>query len=63
VECIDDLVVLDISDIIPGITEMFHRVPETLIMLLPDDLQGLCCRWTLVRALEVLNEHNTQLVL
>jgi hypothetical protein len=63
VENIDDLVVLDIPDIVPGITEMFHGVPETLIMLLPDDLRGLCCRWALVRALKVLNEHNTQLVL
>jgi hypothetical protein len=31
-------------------------------MLLPDGLQGLCCRWMLVRALEVFNEHGTQLV-
>jgi hypothetical protein len=45
-----------------GIAEMFHVVPDTLIMLLSDGLQGLCCRWTLVRALKVPNEHGTQLV-
>jgi hypothetical protein len=59
VEGIDDLDVLDIWDSVPGIAETFHVVPETLIMLLPDSLQGLCCRWALVRALEVSNEHGT----
>jgi hypothetical protein len=57
---IDDLDILDIRDSIPNITETFYVVPETLIMLLPDGLQGLYCRWTLVRALKVSNEHVTQ---
>jgi hypothetical protein len=34
----DDLNVLDIRDGVPGITEIFHIVPETLIMLLLDGL-------------------------
>jgi hypothetical protein len=38
VKGIDDLDVLDIRDSIPGITETFHIVPETLFMLLPDGL-------------------------
>jgi hypothetical protein len=62
-EGIDDLDVLDIRDSVPGIAETFHVVLKTLIMLLADGLQGLCCRWTLVRALEVPNEYGTQLVL
>jgi hypothetical protein len=37
-EDIDDLDILDIRDIIPGIAEMFHVVPEALIMLLLDGL-------------------------
>jgi hypothetical protein len=41
---------------------MFHVVLETLIMLLPDGLQGLCSRWALVRALEVPDKYGTQLV-
>jgi hypothetical protein len=40
-EGIDDLNVLDIWDSIPGITETFHVVLKTLIMLLSDGLQGL----------------------
>jgi hypothetical protein len=43
----------------PSITEMFHVVPEALIMLLLDGLQNLSSRWTLVHALEVSNEHGT----
>jgi hypothetical protein len=43
-EGINDLDVLDIRDSVPGIAEIFHVVPETLSMLLPDGLQGLCCR-------------------
>jgi hypothetical protein len=31
-------------------------------MLMPDGLQGLYYRWTLVCALKVPNEHGTQLV-
>jgi hypothetical protein len=61
-EGIDALDVLDIRDSVPGIAEIFHIVPETHIMLLPNGLQGLCCRWTLIRALKVLNEHGTHLV-
>jgi hypothetical protein len=38
VEGIDDLNVLDIRDNVPDIVEMFHVVPETLIILLPDGL-------------------------
>jgi hypothetical protein len=59
---IDDLNVLDVRDNVPDIAEMFHVVPENLIFLLPDGLHGLCCRWALIRALEVPNEHGTYLV-
>ncbi len=59
VEGIDDLDVLDVWDSIPGIAEMFHVVPEALIMLLIDDLQGLSSRWTLKYTLEVPDEHDT----
>jgi hypothetical protein len=58
-EGIDDLDVLDVWDSIPGIAEMLHVVLKTLIMLLPDGLRGLCCRWSLVCALEVPDEHGT----
>jgi hypothetical protein len=61
-EGIDDLDILDIRNSIPSIAEMFHVVLETLIMLLSDGLQGLCCRWMLVRAPKVPSEHGTQLV-
>jgi hypothetical protein len=54
-----DLNVLDIWDIISSVAEIFHVVPETLIMLLPDGLQSLSSRWTLVRALKVYDEHDT----
>jgi uncharacterized Rmd1/YagE family protein len=43
VEDIDDLDVLDVRDYIFSIVEIFHVVPEALIILLPDGLQGLCC--------------------
>jgi hypothetical protein len=59
-EGIDDLDVLDIR--VPGISEMFHVVSETLIMLLSNGIQGLCCRWMLICAMEVPNEHGTQLI-
>jgi hypothetical protein len=59
---VDDLNVLDIRNSVLSITETFHIVPETLIMLLSDGLQGLCCRWTLIRALKVSNEYGTQLI-
>jgi hypothetical protein len=48
---IDDLDVLDVWDDISGIGKTFHVVPETLIMLLPDGLQGLSSRRMLVRVL------------
>jgi hypothetical protein len=37
-EGIDDLNVLDVRDSFPGVTKMFHVVPEALIMLLSDGL-------------------------
>jgi hypothetical protein len=56
---IDDLDVLDLWDSVPSIVEIFHIVPEALIMLLPNSLQGFSCRWTLVHTLEVPDEHGT----
>jgi hypothetical protein len=44
---------------IPGIAEMFHVVSEAFITLLHDSFQGLSCRWMLVHALKVPNEHDT----
>jgi hypothetical protein len=58
-ECVDDLDVLNVRDSVPSITEMFHVVLDALIMLLSDGLESLSSRWTLVHALEVLNEHDT----
>jgi hypothetical protein len=58
-EGVDDLNVLDVRDIIPSAKEAFHVVPEALIRLLLDTLQGLYCRWTLVCTLEVPDEHGT----
>jgi hypothetical protein len=63
VEGVDYLNVLDIRDNIPGVAEIFHIVLKSLIMLLPDGLQSLSSRWTLVRALKVPNKHSTLLVL
>jgi hypothetical protein len=62
VEGVDDLDVLDVWVGIPGTAEIFHLVPETPIMLLCDGLEGLSSRWTLIRALEVPDEHVTLLV-
>jgi hypothetical protein len=56
---IDDLDVLDIRDSVPGVTEMFHIVPEAFIMLLLDGLHGFSCRWMLVYTLKVSNKHGT----
>jgi hypothetical protein len=56
-EGVDDLDVLDVRDSIPGIAKIFHVVPEALIILLSDGLESLRSRWTLVRALEVPDEH------
>jgi hypothetical protein len=61
-EGIDDLDVLDVWDGIPGITEMLDIITETFIMLLLDGPESLGSRWTLICALEVLDEHGTQLV-
>jgi hypothetical protein len=61
-EGVDDLNVLDVRNSILGIVEMLDVVAETLIMLLLDGLEGLSSGWMLVCALEVLNEHGTQLV-
>jgi hypothetical protein len=61
-ESIDDLDILDVRDVVPDIAEMFHVVPEALIVLLLDGLQSLSSRWTLVCTLEVPDEHGTQLV-
>jgi hypothetical protein len=59
IEGIHDLDVLDVRDSVPGIVEMFHVVLETFIILLPDGLQGLCCKQMLICALKVSNEHGT----
>jgi hypothetical protein len=59
VEGVDDLDDLDVRDSIPDIAEMFHVVPKALIMLLSNSLESLNSRWTLVYALEVLDEHGT----
>jgi hypothetical protein len=58
-EVVDDLNVLDVRDSVPGIAEIFHVVSEALIMLLPDGVESLNSRWTLVRALKVSDEHGT----
>jgi hypothetical protein len=58
-EGVDDLNVLDVRDIIPSVEEAFHVVPEALIRLLLNTLQGLYSRWTLVCTLEVPDEHGT----
>jgi hypothetical protein len=42
---------------------MLDIIAETLIMLLLDGLEGLGSRQTLIGALEVLDEHGTQLFL
>jgi hypothetical protein len=58
----DDLDVLNVRDVVSGIEETLDIITETLIMLLLDGLEGLSSRWTLIGALEVLDEHDTQLV-
>jgi hypothetical protein len=59
---VDDLDVLDVRHTVPGVTKTFHVVPKTFIVLMPDGLKGLCCRRTLVCAMEVPNEHGAWLV-
>jgi hypothetical protein len=56
---VDDLNILDVRDSIPSVEEAFQVVPEALIRLLLDTLQGLYSRWTLIYTLEVLDEHGT----
>jgi hypothetical protein len=56
---IDDLDALDVRDSIPVVAEMFHVVPEALIMLLLDGLQSLSSRQTLICDLDISDEHNT----
>jgi hypothetical protein len=58
-EDIDDFIILDVQNSIPGVAEMFHIIPKTFIMILLDGPQGLSCGRTLVRAVEVPNEHGT----
>jgi hypothetical protein len=58
----NNLDVLDVQDAIFGIAEMLDIITETLIVLLLDGLEGLGGRWTLIGALEVPDEHGTQLV-
>jgi hypothetical protein len=58
-EGINDLDVLDVRDSIPSIAKIFYIVSETSIMLLSDGLQGLCCKRTLVCALEVPDKHGS----
>jgi hypothetical protein len=41
---------------------MFDIIMETLIVLLLDGFESLSGRWTLIGALEVPDEHGTQLV-
>jgi hypothetical protein len=53
---------LDIRDVVFGIAETLDIITETLIVLLLDGLEGLDGRWTLIGALEVPDEHGTQLV-
>jgi hypothetical protein len=59
VKGIDDPNVLVVWDSVLGVAETFHIVPKALIMLLLDCLQGFSYRWTLVRTLELPNEHGT----
>jgi hypothetical protein len=61
-EVVDDLDVLDVWDAISGIAETLDIIVKTLIMLLLDGLEGLGSRWMLIGALEVFDEHGTQLV-
>jgi hypothetical protein len=62
IEGINDLDVLDVWDVVSGIAETLDIIVETLIILLLDGLEGLGSRRTLIGALEVLDEHGTQLV-
>jgi hypothetical protein len=61
-EDVNNLNVLDVRDTVSGIAEALDIITETFIMPLLDGLEGLDSRRTLVGALEVPNEHGTQLV-
>jgi hypothetical protein len=61
-EDVNDLDVLDVWDVVSGIAKMLDIITETLIILLLDGLEGLSSRRTLIGALEVPDEHGTQLV-
>jgi hypothetical protein len=61
-EGVNNLDVLDVWDAVFGIAETIDIITETLIVLLFDGLEGLNGRWTLIGALEVPDEHGTQLV-
>jgi hypothetical protein len=58
-EGVNNLDVLDVWDAVSDIAEMLDIITETLIVLLLDGLEGLGGRWTLIGALEVLDEHGT----
>jgi hypothetical protein len=61
-EGVNNLDVLDVRDVVSSIAETLDIITKTLIMLLLDGLEGLCCRWTLIGVLEVPDEHGTQLI-
>jgi hypothetical protein len=62
-EGVNNLNVLDVWGAIFDIAETLDIIMKTLIMLLLDGLEGLGGRWMLIGALEVSDEHGTQLVL
>jgi hypothetical protein len=51
-----------VRDGVASIAEIFDIVTETFIMLLINGLEGLDSKWTLICALEVPNEYDTQLI-
>jgi hypothetical protein len=51
-----------VGDSVSVIAETFDVITKTLVVSLLDGLEGLGNRGTLVRALKVSNEHDTQLV-
>jgi hypothetical protein len=61
-EGVNNLKILDVQDVISDIAKTLDIITKTLIMLLLDVLEGLGGRWTLIGALEVPDEHGTQLV-
>jgi hypothetical protein len=61
-EGVNDLNILYVQDAVSDIIETLDIITETLNMLLLDGLEGLVIRRTLLGALEVPDEHGTQLV-